>query len=388
MNEICLTGDAAAIGKLQGELQRPFLEDRAARFERMTYAAQLNESTLRKRAARFAESLSQIAPHWLEETTALARAAGLEAEQLLSWNATQPELEKRSYLPASIENAGECTTFFALGESAANGETVFHKNRESVDEVQTVFIKQSGAAQRFVGSADIGNIGTAHLLNEKGIAGANNTGSLVAPEHVSADGLDDCHLLRYFGETCANLDEIIPCLEDLLARNLVRGASSNTGMILIFADASRGLLIETTAHHFNHAWIKGDAIATRTNHFVFEEMRALSAGEHPGSELRDMRAREMLAQTPKLDIARSVEIACDQQNAPHAICRNPSDAQGTVTVSTSTSIIGDGDCRMTIYNGHPAYAAPVTLSPRNSTCPNKLISGLHNQYYRRLRGWI
>jgi len=416
---IYLRGSAAEVGKLQGELQKVFLQERAARYEKMMHAAGMSKSTFEPRLAAFEECLHAAAPHWLEEAQAIADAAGLELWQLLLWNLDLPEFKKLDYQPApltlkNLETAragdegivnpyeaqgtdpamgeGECTTFFALGDSTTAGETLLHKNRESRDELQNIYIKHIDGFRRFVGSGDLGNLGTAHLHSEELFAGANNTGSPLVENQCQENALNDCHVLRYIGENCGGLDEVVPCLEELQSRNLLGGGGYGLGMILILADAGRGLIIEATSRQLHHQWFDEEGVTVRANHFEFPEMQSYCSGVLPGSETRAARARELLEPLDGLmDISTCGEISRDRENAPHAICRNPSDGLGTVTVSTATATISAHDerrCQTHFRNGHPAYCPPVILSPGDIVSDSDLASGAHCEHWRGFRGWI
>lgn len=416
---IYLRGSAAEVGNLQGELQKSCLLERATRFDKMMDAAGVHKSTFMPRIEAFTQCLLTVAPHWLEEAQALSKSAGIELWQLLLWNLDLPELQKTPYLaapltPKDLQTAragdegivnpyeaqgtdpgmgeGECLTFFALGDSTTAGETLLHKNRESRDEVQNIYIKQMDGFRRFVGSGDLGNLGAAHLHCEELFAGANNTGSPLIENQYQENALNDCHVLRYIGENCASLDEVIPCLQDLQSRHLVGGGGYGLGMILIFADAERGLIVEATSRHLEHQWFEEEGITVRANHFEFLEMQKYCSGVLPGSETRAERARELLEPLDGLmDIATCGEIARDRENAPHGICRNPSDNQGTVTVSTATATISAHDehrCQTHFRNGHPAYCPPVILSPSDIVSDSDLTSGAHCNHWRGFREWI
>lgn len=416
---IYLRGGAAEAGKLQGELQKVFLQERAARFDKMMHAAGVSRSTFEPRLAAFEECLLAAAPHWLEEAQAIANAAGLELWQLLLWNLDLPEFKKTIYPAApltlkSLETAragdegivnpyeaqgtdpamgeGECTTFFALGDSTTAGETLLHKNRESRDELQNIYIKHIDGFRRFVGSGDLGNLGTAHLHSEELFAGANNTGSPLIENQYQENALNDCHVLRYIGENCADLNEVVPCLEELQSRHLIGGGGFGLGMILVLADAERGLIVEATSRNLHHRWFDDEGITVRANHFEFPEMQTYCSSVLPGSETRAKRARELLEPLDGLmDISTCGEISRDRENAPNAICRNPSDRLGTVTVSTATATISAHDerrCQIHFRNGHPGYCPPVILSPGDIVSDSDLASGAHCEHWRGFRGWI
>lgn len=413
---VFLVGEASEVGRAQGQLQRAILSER---IERTLRRADESGTTplLRERADRFGMVVQEAAPHWLDEAEALASSAGVETWHLLAINCLSQlpgKLWSAPYVPAPLDEApltaemidvyeaqgveaglggGDCTAFFALGEASVSGETIFHKNREERDEVQCVYIKGVEGNHRFAGGGDIGNLGTAHLHTENFWAGANNTGSAVPPAEYQDGALNDSHALRFFAENCRALDDIVPATETLIANGWLGGGGHNRGSIFVFADARRGLVVEATSRRLAHRWFDGDAMAVRTNHFVLPEMQPYAEPPHPGSVRRYERATALWqAQHGLAGLSLCGEIARDRDGAPQAaICRNPSDGAGGVTVSTSSATISTHDdrrCQTHFRNGHPSYTPGVILSPLDRVCDSDLVSGAHCQQSRRYRGWV
>lgn len=408
---VYLVGQSAEVGALLGRLQKRVLTER---LERTLRRADETSTTplLQERAADFARVLESAAPHWLAEAQAQAQSAEVEAWKMLAINCLPPDFWGKHYIPAPLDDrgltaelvdayeaqgvdpglGGECTAYFALSEATVSGETLFHKNREERDEVQCVYIKNIEGKFRFVGGGDIGNIGTAHLHTENLWAGANNTGSDVLPEEYVDCALSDSHALRYFAENCRALDDIVPAVEYLIQNSWLGGGGYNKGSIFLFADAERALVIEATSRRFAHEWFDGDDMAARTNHFVLPAMNEYSLPPHPGSVQRLQRATQLWeAQHGLAGLSLAREIGRDRENAPHAICRNPSDGLGSVTVSTSSATISkhdDNRCQTHFHNGHPRYVPVVVHTPVDRVSDSDLVSGAHNQLSRNYRGFV
>lgn len=409
---VFLIGDASEVGTAQGQHQRDALQERIARLLSRARASD-QETVLRERAARFSEVLQQAAPHWLDEAHALSHQAGVEAWHLLALNCLPNKFWGDEYVPAPLADAqaeeqnrelvsafeaqgyeplmgGDCTTFFALGPATVGGETLFHKNRDERDELQCLYIKGIEGRNRFIGASDVGNLGTAHLHTEDYWVGGNNTGSPLAPAEYQDCALNDCHVLRYLGETCASLDEIVPAMQHLIEQSWLGGGGPNFGMILLFADAERGLIVEATSRRMAFEWFHDDAMAVRTNHFLLPAMQPFGLAPSQNSLQRFERAQELWSeQHGYAGIANCGEIGRDRQNAPHAICRNPSDGLGSVTVSTSTATISQHDdrrCQTHFRNCHPSYTPAVILTPLDRVSDSDLLSGAHCQAWRNYRG--
>lgn len=420
---VFLIGEASEVGQVQGELQSEFLRERMARVQQRAEQTQA-VAQLQSRADRFGEVLSEACPHWLTEARALASAAGIEPWQILALNCLPQDFwgeNSQFYVPAPLTprdiasakadtrgeelvnpieaqsldlaaGGGDCTTYFALGGASLSGETLLHKSRDQYDEVQSAYIKHCEPHYRFVGGGDVGNLGTAHLHTEHFWAGANNTGSPLKPGIYRECVLSDAHVLRYLAEHCSTLDEILPALEELIARKWLGGGSPGTGMILSFVDTERGLVVEATSQRLHAQWYDDDAMVVRTNHFIFPEMQEDVLPPHPGSVARYERAQELWEeQNGFASIPSCGEISRDRENAPFAICRNPSDNLQSVTVSTSTSIISSHDdrrCQTHFRNCHPSYTPAIILTPLDRVSDSDLVSGAYNQQWRNYRGWV
>ncbi len=408
---VYLVGHAQEIGAIQGQYQHRVLEERVTRvLSRADDISHRPYLILKERADRFHRVLERMAPHWLEEAQGMAQSANLEDWHVLALNCLPPDFWGQSYQPALLGNmtisemvnpydaqgieiavGGDCTSFFALGESVLGSETLLHKSRDERDEVQCVYIKQTDGRFRFVGGGDIGNLGTAHLHTENFWAGANNTGSDVAPEEFVDCAFSDSHALRYFAENCKTLDDIVPACQTLIDHEALSGGGFEKGSIFLFADQSRGLVIEATSRRMAHQWFQGDEVVVRTNHFLLPAMIEYSKLDHEGSLIRYQRCCELLeAANGTLTLSGCAEIARDRMNAPHAICRNPSDKVNGVTVSTSTATISKSDdrrCQTHFRNGHPSFTPGVILSPIDRVCDSDLLSGAHNQISRNERGF-
>lgn len=429
---VFLVGTPSEVGRVQGELQRAPLQERVNRvLRRADSSGQL--ALLHERAERFGEVVQNAAPHWLDESRALCTAANIEVPHLLALNCLPRDFWGRDYVPAPHLNVqsgevisafdaqgyeplmgGDCTTFFALGPATLGGETLLHKNRDERDELQWLGTKQienrecrienaekkasansqfsipHSSFNRWVGGADIGHLGIAHLHAEDYWVGANNTGSPVPDAEYQDCALNDGHVLRYLAEHCSGLSELLPALDDLLKRGLLGGGGPNFGMIFLFADAQRGLIVECTAHRISHQWFEGDAMAVRTNHFLLPETQAVALPTPKNSLLRYERARQLWdAHDGYASIAACGEIGRDRENAPQgAIARDVADALGSVTTSSSTATISAHDdrrCQTHFRNCHPSYTPVVILTPLDRVSDSDLVSGAHNAQWRAYR---
>ena len=391
-------------------MQRATLQERIGRIMRRAEETKA-VSTLRERAQRLGENVALVAPHWLEESEALCNAADVELWQVLALNSLPLNFWQHAYSPPPYANGAptsealsgesspasrtesECTAFFALGLATKDGVTLFHKNRDERDEVQWMGTKGLDGCHAWIGGSDIGHLGIAQLYASGNWAGANNSGSQLPPSEYVDCALNDGHVLRYLAEQCAGLDDILPIMHDLLARQLLGGAGVNVGMIFLFADATRGLAVECTSRRLAHEWFTGGATGARTNHFLLPDLQERALPANSGSLRRLERSRATL-KVSKSHITQELchTIACDRAGAPEAgIARNPLDGLGSITVSAATAVLsGDGaqSSQMSFFNGHPGYTPCVSVTSHEQFSKAQWVSGDDNQRWRLQRGTL
>ncbi|HEX8552951.1 MAG TPA: carcinine hydrolase/isopenicillin-N N-acyltransferase family protein [Abditibacteriaceae bacterium] len=408
-----MTGRAQSVGVELGVWQRNILRERVARTFRRAEILGLHD-VLRARAAEFSDVVASVAPHWLVEARAQSAAAETEAWQLLAINCLPANFwgkRNREYLAPPLETVGDesdlidvydaqgveagegggdCTSFFALGGATLSGDAILHKNRDERDEVQWCGIRQNEEGFRWAGTGDIGNIGAAWVQTENEWAGANNSGSVVVEGEWLDGKLSDAHALRFFAETCARLEEIPAAVESLVAAEVLGGGGPNGSNIWLFCSAERALVIEATSRRFALRWFdESDAMDVRTNHFLLPEMQEFARAPHPSSVARLERASALWhPQNGIASISGSVELGRDRVGAPFAICRNTEDNLNSVTVSTATATLSAIDprrCQSHLRNGHPMFCPAVILCPVDTVCDSELVSGAHNNRWRRER---
>ncbi len=216
------------------------------------------------RAVRLREILATVAPHWLEEAAAFA--PGEEAlASYLHFQCREPQPDADSLADAN------CSTLLALGSAAVGGQPLLLKIRDEAPLPQVAFRQQSPGCYAYLGGTNIGNLGLAHVANEKGLVGGNNTGGPLKDRSTEV-GLNDCLILRLIAERCATCGEAIGLLEELANGGFLGNGGYARGMIFLLADATgEGAIAECTRSEvFAQRWREG--VYWRTNHFVFPEL--------------------------------------------------------------------------------------------------------------------
>ena len=245
----------------------------------------------------FVKACERVAPHWLEELEAVARALDIRVDDLLSANSSPPVRPE----------GGECTSFALASDMTATGAPILHKNRDFAVEPQIAYFKKIEGFKKFLGSASAWDVGTAHFLNESGLAGASNTGSPV--KDVTEGGLTDRHLMRLVAEAASSCDDAVAIVEEAVREGFVC-TENGAGFILLFADPREVVVVEHSGRRV--AWRKvAEGFVVRSNHFVLPEMADVVASEPSEDTRRRLAAvqEEIAPGGPPWDVAKVFAVA-------------------------------------------------------------------------------
>ena len=350
MTDILLAGSPEEIGATVGSLARGPLR------RRLTHQLGPQEewpglfSHHAERLSDYWSFLDRAAPHWAAELEAMAHAAEVPVDALLLINC--PPLQLRP-----PDTGGECTAFMVLGSASGCGENLLHKNRDEQRVPQLVFMKHVDGQNRLLGGIDVGGIGVAQMVNEYGLAGANNTGSRVTTELLEI-GFDDCQVLRLVGEQAATCEDALEVCQELVHAGRVRREGQHNGMIFLFADPRQGLVVELTS---TDVWYEfhAEGLVCRSNHFLLpgsQEVvdRSTPVTPEKSSTLKRYARAETLLRprVGKLQPEDLLAAGKDTADYPLSICNEN-------TVSTMTHRLAvEPEKRVTwICNGFP----PVVL---------------------------
>jgi hypothetical protein len=329
----------------------------------------LSEATLIEQRGRYEELVGRFAPWWAEESRAIAEEIGVDAERFNAYQALRevdPGVLKEKM---GIETG--CTSFMAVGKAAPEGVSLFHKNRDYTVDVQTVFIKQIEGTYKYIASTDIPNIGVAYFLNDRGLAGASNTGS--PTDDCAAEGFSEHHVMRLLAEKAASCEEALEMVREIVdRRNFVYNKS---GVITLLVDKHKGLVIENTAHHLAYRWIEEETLV-RANLFLLPRMKAweaeMTAERSGNSTTRFERASHLLNESrEELGALLFNEVSRDV-GPEHPICKDS-------TVSAFTSVIPDEYEAALSYtwvsDGHPKHTYYIPLYLGMEGVPKFMVDG-------------
>ncbi|MBL7224155.1 MAG: hypothetical protein ISS72_09900 [Candidatus Brocadiae bacterium] len=349
---VLIPSDPAEAGRLHGSLAADALRARLALMHQVAGRAPVSRGELEERAQRFAACLKRIAPAWLDEAEAMASAAGVDATDLLALNA----------LRSSFWNqAGGCTSALVTGSASSESVTLLHKNRDLIATVQDAFVRLRHDGGRHFASRDIGSLGYAHFHGDCALAGGNNTGSPIPDDELHDCALNCTHLLRLVAERASSCDEALAVLEDAVAKGVAGGSGGFRGMIFLFAEPAKGVVVEMTSRRLAHREV-ADGTLMRSNHFRLDQMLPYRAQEPVANTLRRCeRAEELLAPLDAVSPADLVRLSRDRQHDPDALCT--SDAHHAwMTVSACTHVVREGALDPTACT-HASIG-----NPRNTLC--------------------
>lgn len=248
MRLIRLAGTPEQIGTAWGELNKDIIvHDMEADYLKRAEAAGISRETLLERAETYVRIVEKIAPHWLVEARATARAAGV------------PEDLYIAYRDGAVRDRflHECTSYAVSRDAARNGAILFHKTRDNRDRQQATFIIDSSleGINKFIAVSDVNTIDCSMMVNEKGLAGAadypvestrRDDPNALRPEPAEPNWRAPmCGLIfRHIAERASNCAEALAILEDLVAKGYYGGGAVN-GNHWLFVDRD-GVILEAS----------------------------------------------------------------------------------------------------------------------------------------------
>ncbi len=356
-----------------GARAAPVLRERLGRMRSVAGRSRWSQGALAERAGTFRRFVERIAPDWLDETEAMAKAAGVQTEDILLLNA----------LPAGFwgEQGGGCTACVVLPDRCANGATLLHKNRDVRNETQDYFVRRAADGTQYLASRDVGSLGIAHLHSSRGLAGGNNTGSRIPEAEIRHCGLACPHLLRLVAERAGSCDEALAVLEDAVAREVAGGSGSVRGTIFLFAEPGKAMVVEMTSRRLAHAELR-EGLLLRTNHFLLPDMVPFrSEAPDANSRCRLDRGQQLLGQRQigPQDLA---TMARDHTAGPDSICSADAEHPWT-TVTACTHVVLPGPHNPRAHTraavGNPLTTLFLPVARAIDGLPAECLSGeFHN----------
>jgi len=244
-----LSGTPTEVGERWGTINRQAVRSAVEGYLAKAKREKLSEATLLRRARRFWEIARRIAPHWIEETRAIARAADVDADVYLSFVAN------------SSRGIGfhECTSYAVAGKHAQAGAIFFHKNRDNVDREQAAYVVTSSVqgVNKYIAVSNASTIGCSMMVNDKGLAGSGDYPAhltrkgdpdalLPEPAEPQFRGMMSGSILRHIAETAADCRHALEIIEEFAERGYYAGGTVN-GTHWLFVDRT-GTILEVSSN--------------------------------------------------------------------------------------------------------------------------------------------
>lgn len=256
MPAVTLGGSPGEIGTLWGRLNAPAIHaDLEQYYLKPAKEAGLSPATLIERSETYAALCARHAPHWLEETRAVAEAAEVDPALYLSFTGS---------VYRSLFTGHECTSYAMSTAFTEDGRIFFHKNRDNALKKQSVFRLDGRAAgvHSFIAVSDASVIACMMMVNDRGLAGSADTGGLKvgAPAYR---GMMNTAILRHVAERAATCAEALALVEDFVRGGRYAGGAK-TGTHWLFVDAAGAILeISHNSREIAHAYHTGKTYFSR-----------------------------------------------------------------------------------------------------------------------------
>lgn len=231
---VTLRGSPAEIGSLWGRINAAAIHaDLEKYYLKPAKEAGLSIATLIERSQRYAEVSRRYAPHWLEETAAVAESAGVEPGLYLSFTASV-------YRGLFLGN--ECTSYAMSTAFTEDARIFFHKNRDNALKKQSVFILDGAASgvNRFIAVSDASVIAAMMMVNDKGLAGSADVGGLKVGDPAFR-GMMNTAVLRHIAERAATCDDALRIVQEYVRAGHYAGGGK-WGTHWLFVDAGGKIL--------------------------------------------------------------------------------------------------------------------------------------------------
>jgi hypothetical protein len=287
-------------GQVHGQVIRRELE---THFLAPARARELEPDELSARRDVFARLAADLAPHWLDEMAAVARAAAVDPELYLSYVAN---VHRQLFLH------DECTSYAVGRRWTRDGALLFHKNRDNVERPQTACVVASclPGIQTYVTVSDASVPACMMMVNQAGLAGSADTGGLPVgrPRYR---GLMNTFLLRYLAERTTTCTEALEVLADAVGRGLYAGGHA-TGTHWLLVDRHGSILeVSHNSDQLQHTWHTDEQLYFSVRADSPASARLGQAGEPVGFGLFHAVSRDPSVCFPSSIAGMTVEIDPD-----------------------------------------------------------------------------
>lgn len=244
---VTLAGTPAELGTIWGQINVDAVKhDLEEYYLKPARARGITPEELVRRAGVFVELAKQLAPHWLPETEAVARAAGVDPDVYLAYVGT---------VYRGLWAGEDCTSYAISSKFTHEKGIFFHKNRDNQPKSQCAFLIDADVpgVNRFISVSDASVISCMMMVNEKGLAGSADVGGLKIdkPRHR---GWMNTALLRHVAERADDCQQALAIVREFVEKGWYAGGGA-VGTHWLFVDAEGRILeISNNSTQLTHHW--------------------------------------------------------------------------------------------------------------------------------------
>lgn len=240
-----LAGPPAEVGRVLGTINKEQIaHDLEVDFLKKAAAKQLSPELMIQRAQPAIRIVEKVAPHWIEESRAIARAAGVSEDLYLAFLFTR---DRDLFLH-------ECTSYALARSATFGGAILFHKNRDNSERAQAAHLIDSSVTgvHKFISVGDVSRIGCSMMVNAEGLAGSADypvhftrkkdpAALRPSPGEPQYRGLMSSAILRHIAERASNCGDALAIIEDFVKKGYYAGGKVN-GQHWLFVDRTGAIL--------------------------------------------------------------------------------------------------------------------------------------------------
>ncbi len=261
-----LSGTPREVGTAFGTLHREALRQGQAGWLERGAEHGLSRDDLLRMAEPMLAVVREIAPHWLEEASATAQAAGTDAEvamaQLLYIGPTARG-GREWFRP---EQPDECTSYAVSSALTEGNRPFFHRTRDNTPGRQTgaIWDTKLPGINRLMAVSYTTSRSISVMMNEKGLVGSGDQHFVHSTIRKDV-GIMSGEMKRYIAERASNCEEALAIIQWFMDEGWYAGGRPGSRWTLVDL---QGRILDV-AHNsdpgsLEYHWVEGKSHITRT----------------------------------------------------------------------------------------------------------------------------
>jgi len=291
-------GTPREFGKSFGQRYHDRLQKSQKVWLKRAEANKISSKKLLAMAMPMVKVVEKIAPHWIEEASAAAEAAGLDRDLYIAqmFYIGPTVTGGRGWFRPELQD--DCTTYTLSRQFTEGKATFFHRTRDNSPGKQTGAIWELDVpgVNKFMAVTYTGSKSVSVMVNEKGLAASADMGGPSATKSKDT-GMMNGLMLRYIAEKASDTSEALKIVEEFVENGWYAGGKPGTRWT--FTD-SRGITMDVshssdkgsvsarqveTKSYITRTWggIGGKILETLNEPVTFTDFRRVS--RNPGAKI-------------------------------------------------------------------------------------------------------